>query len=73
MTQKTAVFSNFYNLREFKFSVMPWQFRGRSCFGDILNLNSYMNNSLFIGFAYQGKDIVFRFIIEYSSLRDFSP
>jgi hypothetical protein len=25
----------------------------------------------FIGFAYQGKDIVFRFIIEYSSLRDF--
>jgi hypothetical protein len=27
----------------------------------------------FIGFAYQGKDIVFRFIIEYSSLRDFGP
>jgi len=26
----------------------------------------------FVGFAYQGKDIVFRFIIiEYSSLRDF--
>jgi hypothetical protein len=25
----------------------------------------------FIGLAYQGKDIVFRFIIEYSSLRDF--
>ncbi len=24
-----------------------------------------------IGLAYQGKDIVFRFIIEYSSLRDF--
>jgi hypothetical protein len=24
-------------------------------------------------FAYQGKDIVFRFIIEYSSLRDFDP
>jgi hypothetical protein len=23
------------------------------------------------GLAYQGKDIVFRFIIEYSSLRDF--
>jgi hypothetical protein len=23
--------------------------------------------------AYQGKDIVFRFIIEYSSLRDFGP
>jgi hypothetical protein len=29
---------------------------------------------LFIGLAYyQGKDIVFRFIIEYSSLRDFGP
>jgi hypothetical protein len=26
----------------------------------------------FVGLAYQGKDIVFRFIIEYSSLRDFS-
>jgi hypothetical protein len=24
-----------------------------------------------LGLAYQGKDIVFRFIIEYSSLRDF--
>ncbi len=28
---------------------------------------------LFIGLADQGKDIVFRFIIEYSSLRDFGP
>jgi hypothetical protein len=28
---------------------------------------------IFVGFAYQGKDIVFRFIIEYSSLRDFGP
>ncbi len=27
----------------------------------------------FIGLAYQGKDIVFTFIIEYSSLRDFGP
>jgi hypothetical protein len=27
----------------------------------------------FIGLAYQGKDIVFRFIIEYSSLMDFDP
>jgi hypothetical protein len=27
----------------------------------------------FIGLAYQGKIIVFRFIIEYSSLRDFGP
>jgi hypothetical protein len=29
--------------------------------------------SNFVGLAYQGKDIVFRFIIEYSSLRDFGP
>jgi hypothetical protein len=29
---------------------------------------------VFIGLAYYpGKDIVFRFIIEYSSLRDFGP
>jgi hypothetical protein len=27
----------------------------------------------FIGLAYEGKDIVFRFIIEYSNLRDFGP
>jgi hypothetical protein len=27
----------------------------------------------FIGFALLGKDIVFRFIIAYSSLRDFGP
>ncbi len=27
----------------------------------------------FIGLAYQGMDIVFRFIIEYSSLGDFGP
>jgi hypothetical protein len=27
----------------------------------------------FVGLAYQCKDIVFRFIIEYSSLRDFGP
>ncbi len=28
---------------------------------------------LFVGLAYRGKDIAFRFIIEYSSLRDFDP
>jgi hypothetical protein len=26
-----------------------------------------------VGLAYQGKDIVLKFIIEYSSLRDFGP
>jgi hypothetical protein len=32
------------------------------------------NWSVFIDLAYEGKDIVFRFIIiEYSSLRDFRP
>jgi hypothetical protein len=29
--------------------------------------------ALFIGLAYQGKDIAFRFIIEHSSLRDSGP
>jgi hypothetical protein len=32
-----------------------------------------MSSPHFVGLAYQGKDIVFRFIIEYSSLRDFGP
>jgi hypothetical protein len=27
----------------------------------------------FVGLAYQGKDIVFRFVIKYSRLRDFGP
>jgi hypothetical protein len=27
----------------------------------------------FVGLAYKGKDIVFRFFREYSSLRDFGP
>jgi hypothetical protein len=30
-------------------------------------------NIFVVGLAYQGKDIVFRFIIEYTSLRDFGP
>ncbi len=36
-----------------------------------LHTTSGDNRPLFIDLAYQGKDIVFRFIIEYSSLRDF--
>ncbi len=43
-----------------------------------INLNSFHKPSTWhpnlifvVGLAYQGKDIVFRFIIEYSSLRDF--
>jgi hypothetical protein len=30
-------------------------------------------NYIIFGLAYQGKDIVYRFIIEYSSLMDFGP
>jgi hypothetical protein len=34
----------------------------------------WWKHSYLLAFAYQGKDIiVFRFIIEYSSLRDFGP
>jgi len=36
-------------------------------------LDDLLSNGLFVGLAYQGKDIVFRFIIEYSSLMDFGP
>jgi hypothetical protein len=31
------------------------------------------NDHAFVGLAYQDKDIVFRFIIEHSSLMDFGP
>jgi hypothetical protein len=34
-------------------------------------LCSYLIDLFFIGLAYQGKDIVFRFILEYGTLRDF--
>jgi hypothetical protein len=36
-------------------------------------LLSCYNVPIFVGLAYRGKYIVFRFIIEYSSLRDFGP
>jgi hypothetical protein len=36
-------------------------------------ISHWPTNSIFIGFAFVGKDIVFRFIIEYSSLMDFGP
>jgi hypothetical protein len=38
-----------------------------------LNLFQHKSYCICIGLAYQGKDIVLRFIIEYSSLRDFGP
>jgi hypothetical protein len=33
----------------------------------------FLDQTQCVGLAYQGKDIVFGFIIEYSSLRDFGP
>jgi hypothetical protein len=44
--------------------------------GNVVGTQTCQNftwTNIFIGLAYQGKDIVFRFIIEYSSLRDFGP
>jgi hypothetical protein len=38
-----------------------------------IGLDDLLSNGLFVGLGYQGKDIVFRFIIEYSSLMDFGP
>ncbi len=38
-----------------------------------LQIMLYAKLGNLIGLSYQGKDIVFRFIIEYSSLRDFGP
>jgi hypothetical protein len=39
----------------------------------LLFYHGYSVKISFVGLAYQGKDIVFRFSIEYSSLMDFSP
>jgi len=47
---------------------------GKGCFYYLPTNNSLV--SCFVGLAYyyyQGKDIEFRFNIEYSSLRDFGP
>ncbi len=33
----------------------------------------YMHSGVFVGLAYQGKDIVFRFILKCRSLRDLGP
>jgi hypothetical protein len=38
-----------------------------------LGSNFKMQWVVLLAFAYQGKDIAFRFIIEYASLRDFGP
>jgi hypothetical protein len=40
---------------------------------ELESLSCSPNMKWFAGFAYQGKDIVFRFIMEHSSLRDFGP
>jgi hypothetical protein len=41
--------------------------------GSEMQLSISHCSTSFVGLAYQGKDIMFRFIIEYSSLRDFGP
>jgi hypothetical protein len=41
------------------------------CLGFTVLSSAYFKQ--FVGLAYQGKDIVFRFIIENSSLKDFGP
>jgi hypothetical protein len=47
----------------------------KQCFGESISSSEFtwVIIYLFIGLAYQGKDIVFGFVIEYSSLRDFGP
>jgi hypothetical protein len=47
-------------------SITPWAQK------NLIDLKSF-NFFGFVGLAYQGEDIVLRFIIEYSSLRDFGP
>jgi len=46
-------------------------------FGAYMKIRMLIINQItffdFFGLAYQGKDIVFRFVIEYNSLRDFGP
>jgi hypothetical protein len=39
----------------------------------VVDSSSPWHTPVFVGRAYQGKDIVFRFIIEYSGLMDFGP
>jgi hypothetical protein len=52
---------------------------GWRCWPGVCSGNQYARKTKettvrgFIGLAYQGKDIVFRFLIVYSSLRDFCP
>jgi hypothetical protein len=55
-------FKSFFLFKSFQLQRTPYS---------ILFNDSF--DSLFVGLAYQGKDIVFRFIKEYSSLRDFGP
>jgi hypothetical protein len=38
-----------------------------------IGLDLKSGNLYCVGFAWVGKDIVFKFILEYSSLRDFGP
>jgi hypothetical protein len=57
-----------HNLSSYEFLHITIEFFSKCC------VILITHHTRFIGLAYQGKkDIVFRFIIEYSSLRDFGP
>jgi hypothetical protein len=51
-------------------NVEVWSYSGTRV---LIVLHNGERSLVFIGLAYQGKDIVFRFNIEYSGLRDFGP
>jgi hypothetical protein len=40
---------------------------------DSLKFQQFWFKNFVVGLGYQGKDIVFKFIMDYSSLRDFRP
>jgi hypothetical protein len=78
-------FKNSFRGEHFVYGNVPtwwvlWGRRGRVCISVlcVYCLIFYISLSVhgimkFIGLTYQGKDIVFKFIIEYSSLMDFGP
>jgi hypothetical protein len=54
-------------------STLPNDHQNYVCHLNLPQRAELSKNELFVGLVYQGKDIAFRFIIEYSSLRDFGP
>ncbi len=65
-----------FSLLHCKFALLGTNFIWSSMFWSLLPFSSpnpLNEGNLFVSLALVGKDIVFRFIIEYSSLRDFGP